>query len=574
MIFSLALFGMSLFLTACMEDDFEADIMDCPAVVEHYPTEEAAPEEGVSVDTDIWVEFNIDMDGESIDDSSLIVHADGERIAGTITYSDKIATFTPANYLPDYAEITVTVTIDVLADCQRFMPAEDYTWSFTSASIDYLTPPTLIDTDPEDGETNVFVDRVVHAFFDKDLDPESIDESIFVLRHNGTDVPGSVTYADREAVFAPDEYLQEFTTFTAHILPGIADLRGNVSENEYTWSFTSGSADDVVPPQIIETSPVHGEVNVVRNRKLYAVFSKDIDPATIHDGSIVLLKGDEEITGTVSFEDRVLHFMPMNYLESNTEYTARVVAGAADFIGNVMEDDYEWTFTTSDIIETIPWSVDLGLAENFVIFSAKSINNIQGVTEVTGDVGLYPGNVDNITGFPPGIIDGEEYAISPFPLPGFEGLPEQLMAIKADVSAAYLFASTAWQPFPISLSGNQAGETLAPGVYDLSSDLIVNNGDLVLDAQGDPHTFWIFRIGGDLDINAGNIVLQNGAQPRNIFWQVSNSAQIGSNTDFYGTILANHDITMESQASIIGRLFVRNGHVTLVNQNIVTIPED
>ena len=50
------------------------------------------------------------------------------------------------------------------------------------------------------------------------------------------------------------------------------------------------------------------------------------------------------------------------------------------------------------------------------------------------------------------------------------------------------------------------------------------------------------------------VTLVNGAQAGNVFWQVGSSATIGVRTDFYGSILADQSITVNSEAQVLGAL--------------------
>jgi hypothetical protein len=63
-------------------------------------------------------------------------------------------------------------------------------------------------------------------------------------------------------------------------------------------------------------------------------------------------------------------------------------------------------------------------------------------------------------------------------------------------------------------------------------------------------------------------VLINGAQSRNVFWQVGSSATIGTYSDFMGTILAYASITVTTGATVDGRVLARTGAVTLDSNNI------
>jgi hypothetical protein len=82
-------------------------------------------------------------------------------------------------------------------------------------------------------------------------------------------------------------------------------------------------------------------------------------------------------------------------------------------------------------------------------------------------------------------------------------------------------------------------------------------------------------MGADLNVASGSLVVteDNGAAATpdvNTFWQVENSATIGSYTYFQGNILAEQSITMGDGATDEdGRLLAENGAVTL-DDNYVT----
>jgi hypothetical protein len=55
----------------------------------------------------------------------------------------------------------------------------------------------------------------------------------------------------------------------------------------------------------------------------------------------------------------------------------------------------------------------------------------------------------------------------------------------------------------------------------------------------------------------------NGAQAAKVFWQVANSASLGAHSSFLGNLFALTSITLNSGASVSGRLLARTGEVTL-----------
>ena len=107
--------------------------------------------------------------------------------------------------------------------------------------------------------------------------------------------------------------------------------------------------------------------------------------------------------------------------------------------------------------------------------------------------------------------------------------------------------------------------TLVPGVYKFASAAYIHGGDLTLDAGGDPNAVWIFQIGDFLNVDAGvnrKVILAGGAQAKNIFWQVSKAAILGTYCDFKGTILAYAGVVIGTGATLEGRAMSLTASVT------------
>jgi uncharacterized repeat protein (TIGR01451 family) len=117
-----------------------------------------------------------------------------------------------------------------------------------------------------------------------------------------------------------------------------------------------------------------------------------------------------------------------------------------------------------------------------------------------------------------------------------------------------------------------AGTTLVPGVYCYSSTL-QNSGVLTLDAQGSANAVWVFLIGSTLTTAvSSSMLLINGAQQSNVFWQVGSSATLGVSSAFKGTIIALTSITLNTSATVSGRVLARNGTVTLDSNTVSLFP--
>ncbi len=199
----------------------------------------------------------------------------------------------------------------------------------------------------------------------------------------------------------------------------------------------------------------------------------------------------------------------------------------------------------------------LGTEQSFAVLGGSTVTNT-GSSVITGNLGVSPGSA--ITGFPPGIVTGVTHAAD----------AEALQA-QTDTTTA---VSLIWQARRATsdLTGQDlGGKTLVPGVYCSSSSAQLT-GALTLNAGGDPNAVWVFKAGSTLTTASNSsVLLINGANPCNVYWQVGSSATLGTTTSFVGNILALTSITLNTGANLSGRALARNGAVTL-DSNIVTVP--
>jgi len=81
--------------------------------------------------------------------------------------------------------------------------------------------------------------------------------------------------------------------------------------------------------------------------------------------------------------------------------------------------------------------------------------------------------------------------------------------------------------------------------------------------SGGANDVWIFQIAQDLTVdNSAMVALSGGAQAKNIFWQVSGQATLGTTANFKGIILSQTLISLNTGAVMNGRALAQTA-VTL-----------
>jgi|ERR1700674_831333 len=192
---------------------------------------------------------------------------------------------------------------------------------------------------------------------------------------------------------------------------------------------------------------------------------------------------------------------------------------------------------------------------SFAVLGGSTVTNTNTPTTVNGNLGVSPGSA--VTGFPPGIVTGGTIHAA------------DAVAAQAQTDLTTTYNNLANQSCNTDLTGQDlGGKTLTPGVYCFSTSAQLT-GTLTLNAQGDPNALFIFKIGSTLTTaSASSVLLINGGSPCDVFWQLGSSATLGTGTALLGSIVALTSITLNTGASVSGRVLARNGAVTLDNSHV------
>jgi hypothetical protein len=197
----------------------------------------------------------------------------------------------------------------------------------------------------------------------------------------------------------------------------------------------------------------------------------------------------------------------------------------------------------------------LGAAQSFAVLGGSSVTAAGTGTIISGDVGVSPGT--SITGFPAAAT-----VVPPFGTHANDG-----PAIGAQTATTALYTTLVGTGGATPLGAELGGLTITPGVYAFSSTANIASGTtLTLSGGG----VFIFKVGSALTANVlSTVLLQNGASPCNIFWQVTSAATLNG-VNFAGTVVAQAGVDLGVGASLTGRaLTTAAGAVTLAGGNTV-----
>lgn len=500
-----------------------------------------------------------------------------------------------------------------------------------------ITAPETSDPGPT---LDVPVNTNISATFTEDMAPLTItDAGTFTLTCEAPCVSpdGVVSYSvgSRTATFSlnPDgTELEPDTTYTATITTAATDLASNAlagnqaalpAASDYIWTFTTG-AEAIPPAEITVTSvaPPNGDVGVCPNTTINATFDVSsglqMDPDTINSLTFTVFETDNPLN-TVLADSIVLDgandiatFIPQNDLVDGIEYTATVKGGengVKDLAvpANIMVEDFVWSFHVGPATGECLQPIDLNSAVPFGMLAGTAGMTNQGIlTIVNGDLGSTTTATGSITGFRDanndvytvtgsndGTVNGVIFSCTTSttgPTSGgvnADNCNAATVARNDAIDAFNALAGLPGGPDPAfgSPKGNLANEVLTPGVYTSESgSFLMEGGDLTLDAQGDANAVWVFQMATTLTVGGPgaafpqSVILINGAQAKNVFWQVGSSATIneaGGGT-MVGTIIASAGVSFSTSGNVDivtldGRAMSLNASVTVVN-TIINVP--
>jgi|APLak6261679142_1056127.scaffolds.fasta_scaffold00005_143 hypothetical protein len=420
--------------------------------------------------------------------------------------------------------------------------------------------PLLGTTSPLDGATQVALNAKLTAPYDVAMTP--LTSTSFTLKRGTEVVAGVVTMsADaKTATFTPTAELAASTLYRA-TLTGVKSA-GGVMAAERSWTFTTGTTTDAVSPVLKTTSPRADVLEVAINARILATFDKTLDPQSVTTTTFTVTQSGALVPGLVTTVGSTASFTPTASLPLNTRITATLTTGVKDLQGNALAAAFTWSFTTGTSTARGPSVVSLGTAGDYVVLAKTAVSSVP-ASSLTGDVGLGPAAASYVTGFSLVADASNVFSTSPqvvgrvFAADYAVPTPTVLTTAVSDMEAAYVDAAGRPTPDFLELgTGNLGGRTLSPGLYTWTSSVTVPT-DVTL--SGSASDVWILQTTGDLDVSAAKrVTLTGGALAKNVFWQVAGRVTLGATSHFEGIVLCKTDVTLETGATMNGRVLAQS----------------
>ena len=581
-----------------------------PTVTVTLPVASVPAVTGVATNSRVRATFGKPMAASTLTPTSFTVACPaGMAVPATLTYeaATQTATLTPDAALPPSTLCVATVTT-AATDTMGFALASNFVWSFTTGALADATRPTVILTLPAAGAAGAPNNTKISATFSEDMNAATISAASFSVTNTtlGTAVAGTVSYsaAARTATFAPSApaLLADNSSFTATITMTATDLAGNAlagntavlpNAGNHVWTFTTGAAGDTSAPTVTSVSPIDGSSGICLTKSVSATFSEPMDAATINTTTFGVTQGSLAVAGTVSYDatTQVASFVPTNPagFAASTSFVVTIRSGSAgvkDLAGNALASDKVWGFTTGT--QPCASGVNLRTAASFGAFGGAAGVTNQGInTVVGGNLGttaactLITGfhdaaNVYTQTPLNIGAVNGSVFCAPP--APGTATTMAIATQARADALSAYNDLA-ALPPGGDPGAGQLGGLVLPAAVYtSAGGTFAITSGDLTLDARGDANAVWVFQSAAALTVGLPatprSVKLIDGAQAKNVFWQVGSAGRIEDGSTMVGTIIAPAGVTVSTagqtlQTTLIGRAIGLTASVTLVNTTIV-----
>lgn len=112
------------------------------------------------------------------------------------------------------------------------------------------TPPTVVSITPADGSTSVPVDQIIEIQFSESVKSSTVNSTTITFQSNGNNLQATLQTTGDHVILTPAQPLVGANTYTVTVLPGIADLAGNILQTGASSTFSTFDTVAPAPPVI------------------------------------------------------------------------------------------------------------------------------------------------------------------------------------------------------------------------------------------------------------------------------------------------------------------------------------
>ncbi len=299
------------------------------------------------------LQFSEPLAAESLVGANLtLVDGFGTVYAGERSAQGAQVVFRPFADLPGDRSFTLTAAAGLR---DRSGNALANPGSHTFRTAEDTDQPHVLGMWPLPGRTAVSP-RVQPTYtFDKAMDPASVEPASLRFEDQfGAMVAFAVHSSpdQRTLRVEPQAPLQPGRRYTMTFVSGAAgatDVSGNPLASTQILDFTTGS--DSEPPTLVGAVPEAGASRVSPNAVFELQWSEALDPAFVHEATVVLRTGGEDLAAVVELvAPNRLRVTPVLLLPTATACQLLLVGGHAglrDLAGNVLPQDQTLAWSTS-----------------------------------------------------------------------------------------------------------------------------------------------------------------------------------------------------------------------------------
>ena len=259
--------------------------------------------------------------------------------------------------LPNQNLQIITKSEFYYSDTLEITPSETF-FTFKDFRLINKVPPTVISSEPENGEINVEPWDDITLKFSRKMNHQTVMENLEITPNVNYSVIWSYGYSKLVIKMDTLSYVTEYTVkipATArdrydHPFDGNGD---GVGGDDYILTFVTGS-EDREAPNVVALYPLIGAENVEAPFIINMVFDERINPNSITDDNFKLkcVPTAKYVKGNFSHhyinERSVMSFFPTDEILPSTQYAARLFSGVTDVFGNATDQYETFSFQTTD----------------------------------------------------------------------------------------------------------------------------------------------------------------------------------------------------------------------------------